>query len=476
MGRDRPPTEEELRRVARPSYGRLWIAAVTTLIVLGLVLDAKLLYLGALLVTSIALLPEIWYYIALRDVYVTRLFSAQRVRLGDELAIIYRIENAKLLPVPWVELEDNVPEQLAVKRARIFPSYQPQHDLLLMALSLWPRERVTRRYRMRAVQRGVWVCGPAYVRSSDPYGFLDSERKVGNAEGQNSVMVLPLAVPVERFGLPSRHPFGDFATKRRLLEDPAQVIGARDYQPGDSLRRVHWKATARAATLQSKVFPPTTSYALVIFFDIHTTDLAIAGVKMALFELGVCAAASIATWAAERRLATALFSNGLPSASGSDIVRSASEAHAFMRVPLSNHPRQTARIQETLARLQPYFGSSMARLLAREEPRLPPGSTIVYITAADALEDRVIHQLERLQRSGHSISVLLTGRQRAVSARLKTYFLGDEEVWHELARNALGDDYLPLGDERDGDDERRPADGSAGAADPAQLQHSFTLG
>jgi hypothetical protein len=60
-------------------------------------------------------------------------------------------------------------------------------------------------------------------------------------------------VLITRFGLPARHPFGNQRAPRRLLEDPAHVIGIRDYVYGDELRRVHWKATACYATTEQDV-------------------------------------------------------------------------------------------------------------------------------------------------------------------------------------------------------------------------------
>ena len=41
-----------------------------------------------------------------------------------------------------------------------------------------------------------------------------------------------------------------------------RTVGVRDYRPGDSPRRLHWKATARAPgqALQVKLFEPTTTH------------------------------------------------------------------------------------------------------------------------------------------------------------------------------------------------------------------------
>src|SRR5438046_6868626 len=103
------------------------------------------------------------------------------------------------------------------------------------------------------------------MRSGDVFRYLSNGETLANWQ---YLLVYPLVVPLTSFNLPARHPFGERRAPRRLLEDPARVIGVRDYMYGDSLRRVHWKATARAMQLQSKIYEPTTTYTLVLFLNL----------------------------------------------------------------------------------------------------------------------------------------------------------------------------------------------------------------
>lgn len=70
-----------------------------------------------------------------------------------------------------------------------------------------------------------------------------------SVERLDTILMYPPILPIERFGLPARHPFGEHAASHRLLEDPQRVVGIRDWALGAELCRVHWKATARAMTL-----------------------------------------------------------------------------------------------------------------------------------------------------------------------------------------------------------------------------------
>jgi len=481
---DKPLTEKQIRTHMRPSGRRFWVPAALGLALLSYITEAPILTLCALLVFSLGIMPEIWFRIALHGMNAQRSFSAPKVHIGEDVILSYRIENRKLIPVPWLEVEDDMPAEIEFDRVQLFANYVLGRNIFIASLALWSNQRIIRRYHVRGMARGVWQLGALYLRAGDPFGFLQSEVRIEQRDGENALLVLPIVAPLTRFNLPSRHPFGDRRTARMTLEDPSQIVGIRDYAPGDPMRRVHWKATARAGSLQSKVYPPTTVYNLAIFLDINTSRSPADGIEPSLLELGIAAAASVAAWSVGQRYALSLFTNGLPAAGSIVELTSNSAMQATMRVPPSTHPDQLARILELLARIQPYFGGWMDNVMRREEPRLPPGATIIYIAASAAITDPIIQRLWRLQRRGYDVSILLTGETPIATGTLRTYRLGGEEAWHalsEYARTAGGSVSAttarsPFGGDTEpdaGNDEPGTTDGSA---DQAQHPVAFTLG
>lgn len=482
---DRPLTDDEIHRRMRPRARRFWVGGTITLALLAYLLQSPLLGLCALLILSLGVVPEIWQRLVLRGVRFERGFAPARVSFGEPTRYVIQIENHKRLPVPWLEVEDEFAAELEMPGAPVYPSYKPDRQLFITTLALWSRQRVTRRYRVVPLARGVWNFGPTYLRAGDPFGFLDDERQITQRGGQHTLMVLPLVAPLERFGLPTRYPFGETETRRRFLEDPSQITGARDYVAGDPLRRMHWKATAHQGTLQSKVYPFTTDHTFAIFLDIYTMPSVNQGVVTALFELGIAAAASIAAWAHKERYALGLFSNGLPMASGEREMASLADAHAFMRVPPSTHPDQLGRVLESLARLQPYFGVPIDRLLAREQTKLAPGATVIVITSVAALQPSTVTRLERLQARGHTVALLLTGTDPVAAGKLLTYRLGGEDTWNELVayaqskrREDRSDALFTTGptDGAAGTDAGGPASVAADSADSHRHEPAFALG
>ncbi len=484
FGYDQPLTEKQIRTHMRPRPRRFWLGVAIVLLILSVLFGAPLLTLGALMIASLGIVPEIWYHFSLAGVRFHRSFSERKVGVGEEVILSYRVENRKFLPLPWLEIEDELPASLHLQRVHVFHSHKHDRVILLASMALWLYQRLTRRYRLRPAELGLWVLGPAYVRVGDPFGFLQNEMQIEQLDGKNSLLVYPLVVPITRFGLPSRNPFGDQRTQRRLVEDPSQIIGIRDYQPGDALRRVHWKATARVGTLQSKVYPPTTNYTLIILLNVNTRQRAHEGIESYALELGICAAASVAAWATEHNYAVGLFSNGLPKGGEGVALRSFADTQAFMRVPPSTHPDQLARVLESLARLQPLFGAAMEHVITREETRLPVGATVVYVGAAAAVPPRVVAKLERLRRRGHAVVMLLTGNQPVDVGSIRTLYIGGEEEWHAITQYAHAHGTSESGGIADTQRQRSGAsvawDDGDGADDHApgddRRQPAFTLG
>ncbi len=319
--------------------------------------------------------------------------------------------------------------------------------------------------------RGVHTFGPTVVRSGDVFGFLNRQESLSNRQ---YLLVYPLVVPITRFGLPSRHPFGDNRAPRRLLEDPSRVIGVRDYMYGDDLRRIHWKATARMMQLQSKVYQPTTTYTLVLFLNVVSQLDAWYGIRPELQELAICATASVADWALNEGFAVGLYANTMmympemgmlpPTHQEGEEKEQALEAvvadqlkRRRIHLPPASNEEQRKRIMEVLARIQSYFGSSIEDLIQVERVRLPAGATVVVVTST--VSDPLLDSLARVKQSGHAVTILYIG-DAPLAARLAgvtVHHMGGEETWKELHAgfSQVGTDLATTGEQT-----RQPAPAS----------------
>src|SRR5258706_3030371 len=388
-----------------------WYYISLAIIVVSFLLRQPLLLIIGLLGLLVVGMADIWINFCLRNLRYSRQLSEQRVLFGEELTLSLSIENAKLLPLPWLEVEDSVPQALTFTGQRVRISLSTQRAVLENLFSPRWYERVTRRYTVRCMARGVHAFGPTVLRSGDVFGFQNRQESLSNRQ---YLLVYPLVVPLTRFSLPSHHPFGDNRAPRRLLEDPARVIGVRDYMYGDDLRRVHWKATARMMQLQSKVYQATTTYTLVLFLNVVSQLDAWYGIHPELQELAICATASIADWALNEGFAVGLYANtimympemgmALPTSQDGEEKEQGLETAVAdqlkrrrIHLPPASNEEQRKRIMEVLARIQSYFGSSLEDLIQAERTRLPAGATVVVVTST--VSDPLLDSLSRVKQS-----------------------------------------------------------------------------
>lgn len=448
-----------------------WYYLCIAIIIVGLLLRQPLLLVVGLLGALVLLATDTWAKYCLQDLRYQRQFSEQRVLFGEEITLSLSVENAKLLPLPWLEIEDSVPRTLTFTGPQLRVGTASNMVVLESLFSLRWYERVTRPYTVLCNARGVHTFGPTVVRSGDVFGFLDRQELLSNRQ---YLLVYPLVVPITRFGLPSRHPFGDNRAPRRLLEDPSRVIGVRDYMYGDDLRRVHWKATARMMQLQSKVYQPTTTYTLVLFLNVVSQLDAWYGIRPELQELAICATASVADWALNEGFAVGLYANTMmympevgmlpPTHQEGEEKEQALEAvvadqlkRRRIHLPPASNEEQRKRIMEVLARIQSYFGSSIEDLIQVERVRLPAGATVVVVTST--VSDPLLDSLARVKQSGHAVTILYIG-DAPLAARLagvKVYHMGGEETWKELHAgfSQVGTDLATTGEQT-----RQPAPAS----------------
>ena len=95
--------------------------------------------------------------------------------------------------------------------------------------------------------------GPAVLQTGGLLGIRPISRKVAPAD---HLIVYPEVVSLRQLGLPTRSLLVVSAAQSSLFEDPARVIGVREYQVGDSPRHMHWTATARTGQLMMRRYQP----------------------------------------------------------------------------------------------------------------------------------------------------------------------------------------------------------------------------
>jgi uncharacterized protein (DUF58 family) len=361
------------------------------LLVLALALGQGLLALVCALLLLTAGLARLWDRWSLARLVYERELSHPRAFPGDEIELAIRIANRKPLPLARLDVRDSIPAGLELVGHDLQLDNNGR-QLLHRSTSMRWYEALTWRYRVRCLARGVYRFGPAQLESGDPFGFYRSSR---DDVQRSSLVVYPRLLPLDALGLPPRHPLGDLRA-RQLIHDPLRTIGARDYHPDDPLKHVHWTATARAGTLQTRIYEPTTAREVAIFLDLDTFEHYWQGIDDEQVERLISAVATVAKAGLEDGYAVGLYANGAPA-----------EQEQLPRLPPSRSPAQLEQIMETLARLTPISITPMARLLQVSGGDLPWGATLLLVSAIKPESTRAA--LLRLRERGRNVAWLYLG-------------------------------------------------------------------
>ena len=368
-----------------------WTAAVVIL-VLALSTRNSLIFTMALILGLLGLVVWLWSRYSLSEVTYRRRFGVERLFFGEETDLRLEVTNAKPLPLAWLRCEDDIPIALDLKPDERTRHYLPSRRVLVNLFSLGLYQRVIRRYTVTGTQRGAWSFGPVQLICGDIFGFRSQLREFTDT---TLLLVYPRLYTLPELGLDARHPFGDYQSRNRLIDDPLRVSGVREYLPGDNFRHIHWKATARRQELQTKQFEPSASRPLAIFINIRTFNHRFEGIDPALREFAISAGASLARWAQLRGDAFGVFANSMM------------YAGQRVRILPGAHPRQLARVLEALAYCVGVPHTTIERVLLQEADHLRNGTSIVLISAT--LSDNLRRVLADLQRRGFAVTLLGIG-------------------------------------------------------------------
>jgi uncharacterized protein (DUF58 family) len=396
--------------------GRLLIFA---LLILSLALRSPLLLLLDVLLALVAGASALWGRYCLAGVTYQRQFETDRLFCGEQVQLWVEIVNAKPLPLAWLKVEDEFPEDFQVERTELTTASKPHRRTLTNLLSLRWYERVRRRYRLTAERRGAYEFGPALLSSGDIFGF---QTRVREQASTHTLLVYPRLVPVEHLRIRMARPSGEMLSDRRIIEDPLRLAGVREYRPGDSVRHIHWKSTARQGRLQTKVFEPGASQHLVLCLNGQTLEHAYEGVLSDYFETVITVGAALANEALAQRHPVGLFTNN-----------SVRDAYHRVRLPATRHAEQLTRVLETMAQLTHFTLMPFDQLLRLEAPTLPFGASVVAVSAIAT--EPIQAALLALHDAGHPTALVLVadpGRvpRTSLPAAIPVYVV--TQNWTEL--------------------------------------------
>lgn len=230
--------------------------------------------------------------------------------------------------------------------------------------------RLSVRYMLRGLARGRYSFENVRVELADPFGLESVEVEL---PAPGALLVYPRLVRLDRL-------FSDSGAQshdgRRLLlrrHSGFELHGVREYEQGESLRRVHWRSTARRGQLMVKELEDAPRDEIAVLLDADR-----AAVVGESFDVQVRAAGSILESFVRHGRRAVLVVN-----SERRDVQQVHSAAADWR-----------RALELLAAAEPSGTAPVGRLLAEQDSAVARALELVVVTARlePALVDRLVQR------------------------------------------------------------------------------------
>jgi uncharacterized protein (DUF58 family) len=240
--------------------------------------------------------------------------------------------------------------------------------------------RLSIRYVLRALPRGRYAFRESRVELSDPFGL---QRAVIDLPAPGALLVYPRLVELRRL-------FSDagvvaHAGQRLLLRRPTgfDLHSVREYEHGDSLRRVHWRSTAHRGQLMVKELEDAPRDEIAVLLDADASS-----VVGDSFEVQVRAAGSILDAYVRRGRRAVL------------VVNAGEQATQDVHSPVADWRRAL----EVLAAVEPGGGVSAARLLADAAGPATRALELALVTAR--LEPQLVDRLAQRALGRRKVSLV----------------------------------------------------------------------
>jgi len=262
-------------------HGWTAVAAAVACFVIGRVFGLIELYvLGVGIVISL-LVAVISIQRRLPPLNVKRIVSPSMVSVGEPARVDIQLANLGRQASPYLQLWEPVgqnggaPMQLA---------------------KLAPGQSASAAYRVPTARRGLIQTGPLRALRRDVLGLTE---RTATLAGTDEVLIVPHTIPLPFPSVGSSGRLGQHLRMKSWGQTGSEFHSLREYQRGDDIRRINWKASARATGLIVRETALEVIRRCTVVLDTNAAEY-VGG----SFEQAVVAAASVTASAAHANVNT----------------------------------------------------------------------------------------------------------------------------------------------------------------------------
>lgn len=305
-----------------------------------------------------------------------------RVFEGDTLEVMLSVRRGEGLPIQLLEIEDQFMASLSISRRHLVPLLAGGYEVLVH-----DNQRADR-------HRGLYIIGPIGLRAADPLGVFFETRELATL---TRLTVYPRAEPLPHYQVPGPWaPLGPSMDRVERVGQAEEVLGVREYRPGDPPSRVHWRSTARRAELHVMELNRSIQAELTVMLDMtRRMRLGVGGESTV--EVAVAAATAVLTRGHEARHRLSL----------------AYAREAFVRLPVGSGMDHLHLLLDRLAVITPDGETPFWEACAAHGLSRPRGSRVVFVVVDALVISEQAHPLiQRLVARGVAVDVILINNRK----------------------------------------------------------------
>lgn len=237
------------------------------------------------------LVGYLWVRALSRNLSLTREMRYGWAQVGDRLEERFTVANKSSMPATWLEVQDH----------SSLPGYDASQATGIggNSVSQWQTSGLCTR-------RGLYTLGGTTIKSGDPLGIYSLSIHDPTSA---TLLVMPPVVPLPPIAVTPGGYSGEGRPRPHAPEQSVSAASVREYQPGDSMRMIHWPSTAKHGKAYIRLFDGTPATSSWILLDLERSVQVGSGWD-STEEHGIILAASLADRALRARQAVGLAING----------------------------------------------------------------------------------------------------------------------------------------------------------------------
>ena len=126
--------------------GGLWLFFTIVLLIISVITKQVSLFLVFILFFMAGGIARLWDHYSLHRVEYRRRLSSNRVFFGEEVKMEVEVSNRKPLPLPWLQVDDTIPNEVTVLKVATIPDSSMTHQLLRNLFSISWYQKVKKHY------------------------------------------------------------------------------------------------------------------------------------------------------------------------------------------------------------------------------------------------------------------------------------------------------------------------------------------